>query len=143
MEDAGHYRSGPSDPPPTRKARSMNLQKCDFCRDRKVRVSDALVALTATNHLPHTFTTRWCVTERHARSVSPRIGIGPTNAIIAKEEERSAARLALPRGNQEYQMHQIRVTPLLLLAKAALKPLRRSLRGRRRWAAGDPTSHFR
>lgn len=45
MEDPGHYHSGSSGPPARIKTRSMNLQKCDFCRDRKVRVSDALVFL--------------------------------------------------------------------------------------------------
>ena len=63
-------------------------------------------------------------TEDRARSVSPRIGNGPINAIIAKGEEKNAVRLALPRENQEYYMHQTHAIPLLLLTKASLKPLK-------------------
>lgn len=39
MEDQGHSHSG-SPGLPAKKAKTMNLQKCDFCRKRKVRVSN-------------------------------------------------------------------------------------------------------
>lgn len=65
------------------------------------------------------------VVESRARSVSPRVGSGPTNASIAKGEEKNAAHLDLLQDDTEHEMHQRSVTVLHLLTKASVELLRR------------------
>lgn len=91
MDDSRAHHSVSSAPPPWRKSRSLNLQKCVFCRERKVKVSGVLVSLPEQR-----------VVESRARSVSPRVGSGPTNASIAKGEEKNAAHLGLLQDDTEH-----------------------------------------
>lgn len=50
MEDQEHSHCESPDLSPRKRARTINLQKCDFCRDRKVKVRDLYKSLfTATN----------------------------------------------------------------------------------------------